>query len=333
VQPGSRSIPGVSPGELTPDRIEAAARRIAGHVNHTPIVTSRGLDERAGVEVFVKPEMLQRTGSFKFRGALNRLGCMTPPERSAGVVTYSSGNHGAAVALAGTIVGTAVTVVAPVDAPRIKLDAIRSFGAQLRLYEPERERREDVAAAIAQDQGALVVPPFDDIEVMAGQGTVALELVDARADLDAVVVPVGGGGLLAGVATAVRSSMGPRCRVVGVEPAGADDTRRSLAAGRRIELDEVSTIADGLRAPVPGALTFEVNRRLVDCVVVVSETQIVHAMRYCFEELKLVVEPSGAVGLAALLTGAAGTLGSRVGLVLSGGNVDPDRFAQLLEGA
>ena len=331
MEPGHPSRPCNSPDELTLDRIEAAARRIAGHVRRTPMLTSADLDERAKAEVVLKPEMLQRTGSFKFRGALNRLACTTPAERSAGVVTYSSGNHGAAVALAGRIVGTHVTVVAPVDAPRIKLEAIRSFGAQLRLYEPGSQRREDVAAAIARDQGALVVPPFDDVEVMAGQGTVALELVDDHPDLGAVVVPVGGGGLLAGIATAVRALVGPGCRIVGVEPTGADDTRRSLAAGRRVELGEVSTSADGLRAPTPGVLTFEVNRRLVDRVVVVSEPQIADAMRYCFEELKLVVEPSGAVGLAAVLAGAAGDLGPRVGVVLSGGNVDARRFAELYE--
>ncbi len=332
MEPDRRAAPHESAGALTIELIEAAASRIEGHVRHTRVVTSGALDARARAEVVAKPEMLQRTGSFKFRGALNRLLCTTPLESSAGVVTYSSGNLGAAVALAGTIVGATVTVVAPADAPRIKLDAIRSFGAELRLYDPRSERREDVASAIAQERGAVLVPPFDDIEVMAGQGTLALELLADRPDLDTVVVPVGGGGLLAGVATAVRSLRGDGCRVVGVEPAGADDTRRSVAAGRRVALDEVTTIADGLRAPTPGALTFAVNRRLVDDLVVVSDRQIVDAMRYCFEDLKLVVEPSGAVGLAAVLAGSAGRLGPRVGVVLSGGNVDAHRFAELVQG-
>ncbi len=318
---------------LDVERVEAAARRIDGIARRTGLLTSASLDACAGAQVLLKPEIFQRTGSFKFRGALNRLLLTTPRERAAGVVTYSSGNHGAAVALAASILGALATVVVPASAVEVKLRAIRAYGADVRLYDPTHEHREEVAAEIALHRGAVLVPPFDDLEVMAGQGTLALEMLDDAGAIDAVLVPVGGGGLVAGVATAVRARLGSACRIVGVEPSGADDTRRSIAAGHRVARETVTTIADGLRAPVPGELTFEVNRRLLDDVVVVDDDDIVVAMRFCFERLKIVVEPRGAAALAALLKGSAGQLGARVGVVLSGGNVDAGHFAELVHGA
>lgn len=329
--PAGRSSPTPSPNgtALTLGRVEAAAQRIAGIARRTGLLSSSSLDAQSGCRVVLKPELMQRTGSFKFRGALNRLLQASPAELASGVVAFSSGNHGAAVALAASIVGAEATVVVPADAAEIKLRAIRGYGATVRCYDPASERREDVAAAIVAERGALLVPPFDDLEVMAGQGTVGLELVEDAGELEAVLVPVGGGGLIAGVATAVRSRL-PRCRIIGVEPAGADDTRRSFAAGARTAIEEVSTVADGLRASMPGALTFPINRALLDGVVVVDDEQIVEAMRFCFERLKIVVEPSGAVGVAALLSGAVQAAGQKVGVVLSGGNVGAERFCELI---
>jgi threo-3-hydroxy-L-aspartate ammonia-lyase len=245
------------------------------------------------------------------------------------VVAYSSGNHGGAVALAASLLGIHAVVVVPATGSPAKLAAIEGYGAEVRRYDPATERREVVAAALAQERSLTMIRPFDDYDIMAGQGTVGVELAGQAGDLGLVLVPIGGGGLAAGVATAVKALL-PAAAVIGVEPAGADDTRRSLRAGRRVTLDMVDTIADGLRASQPGELTFEVNRRLLDDVVAVDEAAIVEAMRFCFTRLKVVVEPSGAVPLAALLTGAVRAGGRTTAVVLSGGNVDPADFAALL---
>ncbi len=244
------------------------------------------------------------------------------------MVAYSSGNHGGAVALAASLLGIHAVVVVPATGSPAKLAAIEGYGAEIRRYDPATERREEVAAALAQQRSLTMIRPFDDYDIMAGQGTLGVELAEQAGELDLVLVPIGGGGLAAGVGTAVKALL-PRAAVIGVEPAGADDTRRSLRAGRRVTLDTVDTIADGLRASQPGELTFEVNRRLLDDVVAVGEAAIVEAMRFCFARLKVVVEPSGAVPLAALLTGAVPP-GGRTAVVLSGGNVDPADFAALL---
>ncbi|MPY93380.1 MAG: pyridoxal-phosphate dependent enzyme [Acidimicrobiia bacterium] len=310
--------------------VRLAAQRIAGAAHRTPVLTSRTLDQAVGAAVFLKAENFQRTGSFKVRGATNKIASLTAEDRARGVVAVSSGNHAAAVAFAARLFGTSATVVMPEDAPSSKRAATEGYGATVVPYDRYRERREDIAERIVAETGRVLVRPYDDWAVMAGQGTAALELVEAVGPLDALVVCVGGGGLIAGCSTAAKG-LHPGTVVVGVEPEAGDDTRRSLAAGRRVRLDEVPrTIADGQAVDEPGELTFEVNRRLVDEVVTASDEEILDAMRFCFERLRVVVEPSGACALAAVLAGAVGDLrGRRVGVTLSGGNVDVARFRAL----
>ncbi len=312
---------------LTLERVQAAASRLAGVAHRTPVLSSSALDRQCGGEVLLKAEPFQRSGSFKFRGAYNRLSLLDPPARAAGVVAFSSGNHGAAVALAANLLGITAVVVVPANGSAVKLAAIEGYGAEIRRYDPDRESREEVAAEIAADRGLTLIRPFDDYDVMAGQGTAGLELTEQVPGLDLVLVPVGGGGLAAGVSTAVKGQL-PGTAVLGVEPASASDTSQSMQAGRRVAIPEPDTIADGLRAREPGELTFAVNARLLDDVVTVSEAAIVEAMRFCFSRLKVVVEPSGAVALAALLTGAV-TPAGRTAVVLSGGNIAPADFAAL----
>ncbi len=292
------------------------------------MLTSGTLDARCGARVFLKAEPFQRGGSFKFRGAYNRLSLLDADEKARGIVAYSSGNHGAAVALAASLLGIHAVVVVPQTGSPAKLAAIAGYGAEIRRYDPATESREEVAAAIAAERSLTVIRPFDDYDIMAGQGTVGVELAEQAGELDLVLVPVGGGGLAAGVGTAVKSLL-PGAAVIGVEPAGADDTSRSMRAGHRVRLDVVDTIADGLRAQAPGELTFPINQRLLDDVVTVAEAAIVDAMLFSFARLKVVVEPSGATTLAALLTGAVRAHGQRVAAVLSGGNIDPADFALL----
>ena len=312
---------------LTLERVQAAASRLDGVAHRTPVLSSSALNQQCGGEVLLKAEPFQRSGSFKFRGAYNRLSLLDPPARAAGVVAFSSGNHGAAVALAANLLGITAVVVVPATGSAVKLAAIEGYGAELRRYDPQRESREDVAAEIAADRGLTLIPPFDDYDVMAGQGTAGLELTEQVPGLNLVLVPVGGGGLAAGVSTAVKGQL-PGATVVGVEPASASDTSQSMHAGRRVAIPEPDTIADGLRARQPGERTFAVNARLLNDVVTVSEAAIVEAMRFCFSRLKVVVEPSGAVALAGLLTGAVTPTG-RTAVVLSGGNIAPADFAAL----
>ncbi len=312
---------------LTLARIRAAASRLDGVAHRTPVLTSAALDQRCGGHVLLKAEPFQRSGSFKFRGAYSRLSLLDPAARSAGVVAFSSGNHGAAVALAARVLGITAVIVVPGNGSAVKLAAIEGYGAEMRPYDPATESREEVAAGIAADRGMTLIRPFDDYDVMAGQGTAGLELIEQVPGLGLVLVPVGGGGLAAGVSTAVKGELAG-VSVVGVEPASASDTRQSMQAGRLVAIPEPDTIADGLRARQPGELTFAVNSRLLDDVVTVSETAIVEAMRFCFVRLKVVVEPSGAVALAALLTGAVAPAG-RTAVVLSGGNIAPADFAAL----
>jgi threonine dehydratase len=312
---------------LTLDRIRAAAARLDAVAHRTPLLSSTMLDERCGARVLLKAEPFQRSGSFKFRGAYSRLSLFDQAARAAGVVAFSSGNHGAAVALAAKLLGIPAIVVVPADGSAAKLAAIEGYGAQLRRYDPLTESREQVAEQIAADRSMTLVRPFDDFDVMAGQGTIGLELADQAPELALVLVPVGGGGLAAGVSTAVKGLL-PHASVVGVEPLIASDTSQSLRAGRRVKIDEPTTIADGLRATEPGELTFAVNSRMLADVVTVSEDDIIDAMRFCFMRLKVVVEPSGAVPLAALLSGAVRPTGCTV-VVLSGGNIDPADFSAL----
>jgi threonine dehydratase len=312
---------------LTLERVKAAAARLDGVAHRTPVLSSSALDQVCGGQVLLKAEPFQRSGSFKFRGAYNRLSLLEPADRAAGVVAFSSGNHGAAVALAAKVLGIGAVVVVPANGSAVKLAAIEGYGAELRRYDPDTESREEVAAGISADRGMTLIRPFDDYDVMAGQGTAGLELTEQVPDLGLVLVPVGGGGLAAGVSTAVKGQL-PGVSVVGVEPTAASDTGQSLRAGRRVTIPEPDTIADGLRARQPGELTFAVNARLLDDVVTVSEDAIVEAMRFCFSRLKVVVEPSGAVALGALLSGAVAPA-ARTAVVLSGGNVAPADFAAL----
>ncbi|MBO0823083.1 MAG: threonine/serine dehydratase [Actinobacteria bacterium] len=314
--------------ELTLNRVLAAASRLSGVAHRTPALSSATLDRQYGAPVLLKAEPLQRTGSFKFRGAYNRLSVLDETQRTAGVVAFSSGNHGAAVALAARLLGIRAVVVVPADGSRVKLAAIENYGAELRRYDPLTESREKVADAIAAEQGLTLVRPFDDYDVMAGQGTIGVELSEQVPDVELVLVPVGGGGLAAGVSTAVTGLL-PGAAVIGVEPAAAGDTAQSMRAGHRVNIPEPDTLADGLRATAPGELTFAVNSRLLKDVVTVSEEAVIEAMRFCFERLKIVVEPSGAVPLAALLSGAAGTAG-RTAVVLSGGNIAAADFAAIV---
>jgi threo-3-hydroxy-L-aspartate ammonia-lyase len=317
------------PELISLDDVRAAAARIAGVANRTPVFTSRTLDERVGAPVHVKAECFQRGGAFKFRGAYNKISSLDEDARTHGVLAYSSGNHAQAVAIAARLHGTSATIVMPEDTPPAKLDATRGYGAEIVTYDRWTEKREEIGARLAGERGLALVRPYDDPLVMAGQGTVALELVDDVPGLDLLVVPVGGGGLIAGCATAAKALL-PGVRVVGVEPDAGDDTRRSLAVGERVHIDVPRTIADGLQASAPGELTFEVNRRLVDAVVTVSDDAILEAMAFLFDRMKLVTEPSGAVGVAALLTGAVDAHGGTAGVVISGGNVGVARFAALL---
>lgn len=307
--------------------VREAAERLRGVAIRTPVITSDALDRMVGARVFLKAESLQRTGSFKFRGAYNRISSL--PEGTAGVATYSSGNHAQAVALAAAITGRSAVVVMPEDAPPAKMEATRGYGAEVITYDRYSQDRTELATRVAAERGLVLVPPYEDPKIMAGQGTATLELMEDIDELAWLVAPVSGGGLIAGAA-AVATTLRPDIRVVGVEPESGDDTRRSLEAGHRVEIPVPRTIADGLQVSIPGEITFEVNRRLLDAVVTVSDEELVDAMAFAFEHLKLVLEPSGAAGLAAVLAGRVDTRGARVGVILSGGNVSAERFAELL---
>lgn len=312
------------------DDIDAAASRLAGVAHLTPEVTSRTLDERVGGRVRLKAECFQRTGSFKFRGAYNAVASLSTSERDAGVVTFSSGNHGQALALAAALHGVPAVIVMPHDAPQAKRVAAADYGAEIVGYDRYTESREQIGDAIASQRGLTLIPPFDHWDVMAGQGTLARELF-ATEPVDTLVVCVGGGGLISGCATVAKAH--GDVRVVGVEPAAGDDVKQSLAAGERITLERTpTTIADGQQTMSCGDKTFSIIRERVDDIVLVSDDEIVAAMRFAFERLNIVLEPSGASALAAVLGGALDVTGQRVGITLSGGNVDLARFATLTAG-
>lgn len=310
--------------------VAAAAARLAGVAHRTPVVTSRTLDERTGGGAYLKCEQFQRGGAFKFRGAYNRLAQLNGAGRVGGAVAYSSGNHAQGVALAARVLGISATIVMPADAPAAKLAATRGYGARVVLYDRATEDRDALARAVADDLGATLVPPFDDPDIIAGQGTVARELLEDVPDLDALLVCVGGGGLLAGCALAAEA-VRPDLELWGVEPAAGDDFARSLHAGRRIEIAVPETIADGMRTTTPGRLTYPIVARRCAGIVTVTDDELRAAMRFAFERLKLVLEPSGAAALAALLGGKVRARGRRIGVTLSGGNVDPASFAAAIE--
>jgi threonine dehydratase len=310
------------------DDVRAAAARIEGIAHRTPVLTSRHLDELTGARVFLKAENLQRVGAFKFRGAANAVACLTDAERARGVATVSSGNHAQALALAARLQGVRATILMPDDSPANKLTATRGHGAEVIEFDRYASDREALLAELVAERGMVPVHPYDDERVMAGQGTVALELLEQAGPLDLLLVCVGGGGLIAGCATVARA-LAPDLRVVGVEPEAGDDVRRSLEAGERVRIPVPRTIADGQQLPTPGELTFEVIRERVDAVVVASDAEIVTAMRILFERVKTVAEPSGASALAALLAGRLDARGLRVGVTISGGNVSAERFSAL----
>jgi threonine dehydratase len=312
---------------LSLDDVRAARRRLDGVAHRTPVLHSRTLDGIAGARVHLKAECFQRGGAFKFRGAYSLISSLGEAERAAGVVAFSSGNHAQAVALASSLLGVPATIVMPEDAPAAKLAATRGYDAEVVLYDRYTGDREAIARELVADRGATLVPPFDHPLVIAGQGTAALELLEDAGPLDTLLAPVGGGGLVAGCAT-VAAALDPGIRVIGVEPEAGDDTRRSLAAGQRVEIPIPRTIADGQQISRPGALTFPIVQRLVSEVVLVSDDELVDAMRFAFDRLKIVLEPSGACGLAAVMTGRVDT-GARCGVILSGGNVGLERFVEL----
>jgi threonine dehydratase len=311
------------------DDVRAAARRLGGVAHRTPVITGRALDEATGARVLLKAENLQRAGAFKFRGAYNAVASLDPSERRRGVCTVSSGNHAQALALAARLHDVPAVILMPADAPAGKRAATTGYGAQIVTFDRYAEDREELLAALVAERGLVPVHPYDDERVMAGQGTAALELLEDAGPLDLLLVCVGGGGLIAGCATAAHG-VSPDTRVIGVEPEAGDDTRRSLQAGERVAVPVPRTIADGQQLPMPGEKTFPVVQRLVEDVVTVSDAEIVAGMRLLFERAKTVAEPSGASAFAALLAGRVDAAGLRVGVTISGGNVTAERFAELV---
>jgi threonine dehydratase len=313
---------------LTLDTVRDAANQIAGKAHRTPVMTSRTLDELCQATVFLKCENFQRIGAFKFRGAYNVISRLGPDELRHGVAAYSSGNHAQAVALAASMVGTSATILMPADAPESKIAATRGYGAEVEFYDRYTGDRVALGNELAERRGLTIVPPYENYAIMAGQGTAALELLGETGELDELFVPIGGGGLMAGSATSGKG-LYPDIRMIGVEPEAGDDTKRSLEAGERIKIPVPKTIADGQGAEIPGELTFGVNRRLVDEVALVTDDEIRSAMIFAFDRLKLVLEPSGATALAAVMFRQGAERNQRVGVILSGGNVGLQRFRDL----
>ncbi|MCW5939109.1 MAG: threo-3-hydroxy-L-aspartate ammonia-lyase [Fimbriimonadaceae bacterium] len=319
-------------GSVILDDVLAAAGRLEGVARRTPIVTCRTLNELAGAQVNLKSESFQRTGSFKFRGAYNALSQLSEQQRGRGVITYSSGNHAQALACAGRLLGCRVTIVMPRDAPRVKREATEGYGGEVIEYDRDETSREELGIRLAAERGLTLVPPYDHPHVVAGQGTVALELIQDSQPLDLLLVCLGGGGLLSGCAVAAKA-LSPRCRVVGVEPANADDGAQSFRSRELKRVENPDTIADGARTPSLGQVTFPLILEHVDAVVTVSESEIVAATRLLWERAKLVVEPTGALAVAALVAKRVEAEGLRIGAVVSGGNADVGAVSRLFEEA
>lgn len=321
--------PSEAPLAATFADVQAAAERLRGHAVRTPVVTSPALNERTGAEIFLKCESLQRVGAFKFRGAFNAMSQLSDAEKARGVVTFSSGNHAQAIALTGRLLGVKTVIVMPDNAPLIKREGAASYGAEILLYDPQTQDREQIAQGLAEQHGYVAIPPYDHAHVIAGQGTAALELIEEVGSLDMLLVCVGGGGLISGCAIAAKGAS-PGCQVVGIEPALADDATRSFHTRTLHTVHNPPTIADGTRTPSLGKLTFPLVLAYVDDMRTVSEAQIKEAVRYAFTTLKLVIEPSAALSLAgALNTPIAG----RVGVIVSGGNIDPAVLMAILNEA
>ena len=316
--------------------ISAAASRLAGIAHRTPVATSRTANERTGAQMFFKCENLQKMGAFKFRGAYNALSLFSAEQRRAGVVSFSSGNHAQAIALSARMLGMPATIVMPTDAPQMKIDATRAYlseipGAEVQLYDRYKSDREAIGRALAEERGMTMIPPFDHPHVMAGQGTAALELIEEAGALDVLLVCVGGGGLISGCAVAAKHAL-PQCRVIGVEPEAGNDAQLSLRRGEIVYIEVPKTIADGAQTQATGRFTFPVMQALVDDVLTVTDPQLVSTMRFFAERMKMVVEPTGCLAAAAALEGVLDVRGKRVGVIVSGGNIDIARYAALLSG-
>jgi threonine dehydratase len=308
--------------------IRHAAAELEGKAHRTPVLTSRTVDALTGARVFFKCENLQRTGAFKFRGAYNALAQLAPDQRRRGVVAYSSGNHAQAVALAGELLATPAVIVMPSDAPQVKVDATRGYGAEVVLYDRTRDDRETIAAELVERRGMTLIPPFDHPHIVAGQGTAAKELIEEIGPVDVLLVPCGGGGLLSGCAIAARA-LAPQAAAIGVEPALGDDVLRSFRSGSIQRVNNPATIADGARTAAPGTVTFPLIMRYVTDILTVDDAELLRAVWFLWERLKIVVEPTGALGAAALLSGKLEVRGRRVAVVLSGGNTDVRQLCAL----
>jgi threonine dehydratase len=314
------------------DDVAAAAQRIEGHAHRTPVMRSRTVDAELGAEVFFKCENLQRMGAFKFRGAFNALSKFDEAQRRAGVVAFSSGNHAQAIALSASLLGMPATIIMPHDAPASKVAATRGYGGKIVLYDRYTEDREEIGRKLAEDEGLTLIPPYDHPDVIAGQGTAAKELFEETGPLDALFVCLGGGGLLSGSALSARA-LAPGCKVYGVEPEAGNDGQQSFRTGAIVHIDTPKTIADGAQTQHLGAYTFEIIRRDVDDVLTASDAQLVDAMRFFASRMKLMVEPTGCLSFAAAREMKASLSGKRVGIIVSGGNIDLDRFCALTTGA
>lgn len=314
---------------MTIEDVRAAARRLDGIAHRTPVMTSRTLSGRVGGEIFLKCENFQRMGAFKFRGAYNRIVQLDGVQRRAGVVAFSSGNHAQGVALASKLLGVPAVIVMPEDAPKSKIAATQEYGAEVVFYDRHRSHRAEIAQKICDERGAVLVPPFNDPDIIAGAGTAALELLEDVPELDTLITPVGGGGLLSGSAVAAHGS-NAQIAMYGVEPEAGNDFRQSMQRNEIVHIDVPRTIADGLQTQAPGELTFATVRAHHGTILTVSDQELIEAMRFAFERMKIVIEPSGAAGLAAVMSGKLDASRKRIGIVVSGGNVDLERFAQLL---
>ena len=315
--------------ELTYQMVTEARERLSGVAHRTPVLTSRQVNERTGGEIFFKAENLQRAGAFKFRGAYNKLASLPMNQRQAGVLAYSSGNHAQAVALSSRLFGIPAVIVMPADAPRIKVEATRHYGAEVVFYDRYTENRVEIGERLCTERGLTMVPPYDDYLVMAGAGTATLELMEEVPDLDELVVCCSGCGLIAGAAVTARH-LRPGIRILGVEPESGNDTKLSLERGERVEIPVPRTIADGLAVNTPGRLTFPIVKELVDDILLVSDAELILTIRFILERMKVLVEPSGAAGAAAVLHHKTNSSGRRIGVILSGGNVDPSSLSGYL---
>jgi threo-3-hydroxy-L-aspartate ammonia-lyase len=317
---------------ITFEDVAAAHERLRGVAHRTPVLTSTTANERTGAQIFFKCENFQRMGAFKFRGAYNAIAQFTPAQKAGGVITFSSGNHAQAIALSARLLGVKAVIVMPYDAPAVKVEATRGYGGEVVFYDRYTEDREALGARLAAERGLTLIPPYDHAHVMAGQGTAAKELFEDAGELDLLLTPLGGGGLLSGCATAAHA-LSPACTVIGVEPEAGNDGQSSLQTGQIVHIDTPKTLADGAQTQHLGNLTFEVIRERVSEIVTVSDAELVETMKFFASRMKLVVEPTGCLAAAAVLHGKVDVRGKRVGVLISGGNVDLLRFAELVQAA